>query len=123
LREIRLPANIRVMHYPDISLASCYPTSGPNGMAIQDVNGAACSIELYLGRDVLTNAGKLTAVQWKGFDERARRYQGEIQGKHTLMRRFFHKAESAQHAGVFPPAGEWEDMRTLLNTVFDAFNT
>jgi len=122
LDEIRLPPNIRVMHYPDVPLASCYPTSGPNGMAIQDVNGAACSIELYFGRDVLTSAGNLIAVQWKGFDQKAKRYQGEIQEKDILKKRFFDKVNFAKKTGDFPPPGDWEDMRTLLNTVFDAFN-
>ena len=54
LRHIQLPPHIRVMSYPNIALADSYPTRGPNGESVQDVNGSACSIELYYGRDVLT---------------------------------------------------------------------
>jgi HEPN/Toprim N-terminal domain 1 len=92
LREIPLPDNVRVMHYPDIPLASCYPTSGPSGTGIQDINGKACSIELYFGRDVLTSDGSMVPVQWKALDERVKRYQGEIQGKDKLKTRFFEKS-------------------------------
>lgn len=63
LRGVRLPSNIVVMSYPDIALADCYPTHGPNGSSVQSVNGTACSIELYFGRDVLTIDDKLVPVQ------------------------------------------------------------
>jgi hypothetical protein len=122
LRDFRLPANVRVMHYPDISLASCYPTWGPNGMATQDINGKACSIELYFGRDVLTNGRNLTPVQWKGFDEKVKRYQGEIQEKDRLKTKFFEKVKVGQPAGIVPSTDVWADMKTLLNAIFDAFN-
>jgi hypothetical protein len=55
----RIPANIRVRQYPHLDLATHYPTLGPppadTSVAITDVNGLAGSIELYLGRDVLTS--------------------------------------------------------------------
>jgi hypothetical protein len=121
LCDVRLPQNIRVMHYPDIALATCYPTSGPNGMVTQDINGSACSIELYFGRDILTVAGKLIPVQWKGFDERVKRYQGEIQIKDDLKGRFFQKVGTAKRVAVAPPPGEWDDMKTVLNMIFNAF--
>ena len=90
-------------------------------MATQDVNGSACSIELYFGRDVLTVAGRLVPVHWKGFDEKLKRYQSEIQNKDDLKGKFFQKVVAAQRAAVYPPPGDWEDMKTLLNAVFDAF--
>lgn len=122
LRGVPLPGHIRVMNYPNITLASQYPTSGPNGAAIQDVNGSACSIELYYGRDVLTPNGSLVPVQWRGFDEKVKRYQGEIQMKDLLKERFLKKVAVAKHSRFQSPPGDWSEMRQLLESVFDAFN-
>jgi HEPN/Toprim N-terminal domain 1 len=122
LRHVRLPHNILVMNYPNNLLACSYPTCGPNGEAVQDVNGSACSIELYFGRDVLTNDGRLFPVHWKGYDEKVKRYQGEIEQKDLLKERFLQKVDTAKRSGLQPLPGDWKDMRQLLESVFDAFN-
>jgi hypothetical protein len=121
LENIPLPHNIRVMTYPDIGLACQYPTSGPSGITIQDINGSACSIELYFGRDVLARDGGLTRVKWKGFEDRVQRYQGEIEEKDSLKMAFLQKVKSAKSSGVQPPPGDWDEMRELLGAIFDAF--
>jgi HEPN/Toprim N-terminal domain 1 len=123
LRHVQLPPNILVMNYPNIALANSYPTHGPNGEFVQDVNGSACSIELYFGRDVLTVDDRLVPVQWKAYDDRVKRYQGEIQQKDFLKERFLQKADAAKRSGLQTTAGDWEDMRQLLESVFDAFHT
>jgi hypothetical protein len=122
LRQVQLPPNIRVMHYPNIAFADSYPTHGPNGESVQDVNGSACSIELYFGRDVLTVDGRLVPVQWKAYDERVKKYQGEIQQKALLKDRFLQKMDEAKHNGLQTAPENWEDMRRLLESVFDAFH-
>ena len=78
----RLPDNIRVRQYPTLALARHYPTLGPPpadaGGAYTDVNGLAGSIEMYLGRDVLTLPdGTLRPVQWRTYIPGAHQYQGE----------------------------------------------
>ena len=123
LQHIQHPPNIVVMNYPHITLADSYPTRGPNGESIQDVNGSACSIELYFGRDVLTVDDQLVPVQWKAYDERAKRYQGEIQYKDLLKDKFIQKVDAAKRKGVETAQGDWEEMRQLLESVFDAFHT
>jgi HEPN/Toprim N-terminal domain 1 len=122
LRHVQLPPNILVMNYPNIALADSYPTRGPNGESVQDVNGSACSIELYFGRDVLTLDGRLVPVQWKAYDKRVKRYQGEIQQKDLLKDRFLQKTDAAKRNGLQTAQGDWEDMRRLLESVFDAFH-
>lgn len=124
LRNVQLPHNILVMNYPDIALADSYPTLGPNGASIQDINGSACSIELYFGRDVLTIDESLVPVQWKAYEERVNRYQGVIQQKDSLKNRFLQKANAARRNGLQLQTGpgDWEDMRRLLESVFHAFN-
>lgn len=122
LRHVQLPLNIRLMNYPNLALADSYPTRGPNGESVQDINGSACSIELYFGRDVLTVDDQLVPVHWKGYDERVRRYQGEIQQKDLLKERFLQKVEAAKRSGLISSPGDWQDMRRLLASVFDAFH-
>jgi len=121
LQNVPLPHNIRVMTYPDIGLASQYLTSGPSGIAIQDINGSACGIELYFGRDVLVRDGGMIPVKWKGFEDRVQRYQGEIQEKDSLKMAFLQKVKTAKSSGLKPPPGDWDEMRELLEAIFDTF--
>ena len=70
-----------VLRLPDIELATNYPTIGPQGAHLVDVNGLAGSIELYLGRSALTRNGDLRPVRWSGYLASAGVYQGEVEGK------------------------------------------
>jgi hypothetical protein len=77
LDQARLPKNYRVAHYPNLDRARAYPTVGPQGNTVMDVNHLAGSIELYLGTDVLAdNDGRLRPVQWKGYMGKVKSYQG-----------------------------------------------
>ena len=122
LRNIALPSNLVVMTYPDIELARNYPTVGPGGLASQDINGSAASIELYFGSDVLVIDGNLTPVHWKAYDERARRYQGVVQCKNILRQRFIEKFQAAKASGQ-TTLGDWNEMHELLQVIFGAFQT
>jgi hypothetical protein len=63
LKEVTLPPQYKVIHYPDIDLANEYPTLGPQGNVTMNVNRLAGSIELYLGTDVLKDAkGQLHCI-------------------------------------------------------------
>jgi hypothetical protein len=122
LRGVTLPPTVRVLHYPDLAFAKRYPTIGPTGKSVQDINGSACSIELYFGIDVLTESCQLSPVQWKGFDDRLRRYQGEIQNKDSLKNRFLTKVSNARKDPTILASQDWSAMRQLLSVLFDAFN-
>ncbi|HYO51878.1 HEPN/Toprim-associated domain-containing protein [Archangium sp.] len=78
---LRLPDNIIVVRLPDTELAKAYPTVGPQGRHVVDVNGQAAGIELYLGRAALTADGELRPVRWTGYNQAARAYQGEVEAK------------------------------------------
>lgn len=91
LETTSLPPNIAVRHYPDLELLRIYPTLGPGGLASLNVNGLAGSIELYLGEDVLREGqDTLTPVQWKGYSEMLKQYQGEVMRK-TKLHAVFHE--------------------------------
>lgn len=87
IRALRLPKNFCAIAYPDIDLAKNYPTLGPSGPQHMNVNGTACSIEMYFGVQALTVNGELSPVRWTGFNEVLQRYQGEVRNKSEIQQR------------------------------------
>lgn len=122
LKNIAIPNNIVITHYPDISLGDSYPALGPNGKSLQNINGLACGIELYLGKDVLEKDGELIPIQWKGFDSRISRYQGEILEKANIQDRFRDKASQCSQDKNNIPSTKWEEMHQLFQHVFGVFH-
>jgi hypothetical protein len=121
LSRIALPSNIRAMTYPSIPLAKEYPSLGPGGLVSLDINGLACSIELFLGRDVLAAKEGLTPAQWTGYNKSLREYQGEILGKDELQRRFWAKAKTCRSGRRRAKGTDWSEMHALLQLLFCAF--
>jgi hypothetical protein len=122
LLKQNLPDNIKVMRYPDIDLARNYPTRGPSGHVAMDVNGSGASIELYLGRDVLTEpSGALAPVQWKALDPSMKRYQGEVVGKRGCMDRFSEKLRRLGGSSEASDLSEWRDLGTIIDAICSAF--
>jgi len=118
LSKISLPERIRAMRIPDIDLAREYPTLGPQGERIMDINGLASSIELFLGRDVLTVHGSLTPIQWTSYDTKAGRYHGEITNKLAIQKRFKAKVAKARREEHLHD-GEWTELQILWNSIFN----
>ena len=50
LRDVKLPANVRVVHLPDVDWATQDPTLGPQGLMEMNVNGLAPVYKLFLGK-------------------------------------------------------------------------
>lgn len=119
LSNISIPENFRIMCLPNLDFANHYPTLGPSGKEYMDINGKACSIELFLGRDVLTECSELIPIQWKGFNEQTQTYQGEIMKK-SLIQDNFRKKVCQSLSGIIDKT-LWQDMINLLNTIFQAF--
>ncbi|MFC3417721.1 hypothetical protein [Algoriphagus hitonicola] len=109
-----VPPNIRILKYPDITIAKNYPTVGPTGKKKMNVNGLACSIEMYFGVDVLTRNNELIPIQWKGFEEKEKKYQGEIADKNYVQETFRKKLRKTE-------VTEIEDLNKLLNGIFNAY--
>jgi hypothetical protein len=123
LSKQNLPDNIKIMRYPDITLARNYPTQGPSGDVAMDVNGSAASIELYLGRDVLTEpCGTLSPVQWKALDPSMKRYQGEIMGKKGCISRFTEKLHRFDRSSKATDLSDWGDLGVILDAICSAFD-
>jgi hypothetical protein len=71
LKREGVPDGYHILHYPDLPLLTSYPTLGPQSSepVLMDVNGKAGSLEMYLGRELLTVDGALVPVQWTGYVE------------------------------------------------------
>ncbi len=120
LNAIKLPKNLRTMSLPDLNLARSYPTEGPEGLRRMDVNGSACAIELYLGRDSLIDAnGQLRTVRWTQYAERVQRYQGEVSGKAEVTAKFLKSLDANPKA----LRRKYPEMCILLQAIFDAFKS
>ncbi|WP_143163018.1 hypothetical protein [Couchioplanes caeruleus] len=121
--------NIAIRRYPTLDLGREYPTVDPPGSRMSaggmlrttDVNGVACSIEMYVGRDVLTgDDGNLLPVELKGFDGRLGRYQGEVTNKRAIQRNFQRKAEAAIARGGPLPDEDWAELDRIIRIIIDA---
>lgn len=124
LMETKLPSNFRVLTYPDLDLARAYPTMGPDGLSEMDVNGLACSLELYLGRDVLTDTeGHLRPVQWTGYVQRLNRYQGQVIDKAAIQEEFRRKAARALTNPVVREGQDWSGIDAILDLVLAELET
>jgi hypothetical protein len=128
LDRARLPDNIRVHQYPPLDLARHYPTLGPppadTGVAYADVNGLAGSIEMYLGRDILTLPDRtLCPVQWTTYIPGARQYQGEITGKKALHNAYRAKIYTAKTNPSSIAQQDWSGIHAIFKVVLQAFRS
>lgn len=124
LKKRKLPDNIRVITLPQINIATNYPTNGPQGKTNENVNGRACSIEMYLGVDVLTDAsGQLAPVEWRSLEPQINTYQGEISGKAELQKKFQQKTSITTKKGSIQPEHDWSGLRLVFESIFKASST
>jgi hypothetical protein len=122
LASIELDSKVKALMLPELPIARDYPTEGPQGRLNMDINGTACSIELYLGRDLLQNGGaELTPIRWAGFLPGAGRYQGEIVRKRQIQERYLQiLADAAIDPNVLA-SRDWSDIRNVLQAIFSSF--
>src|ERR1019366_7164539 len=89
----------------------------PTGLSAMDVNGLAGSVELYLGTDSLVGSdGNFVPVQWKGYDAKLRRYQGEVQ------ERFRAKLEACEADPSRIDEFDWTGIRLVVDVLRSAFH-
>jgi HEPN/Toprim N-terminal domain 1 len=123
LRSVRLPQNIQIFKLPEIAELCAYPTIGPSGSTVMNVNGIAASIELYLGADVLSDGdGNLMPVQWTGLEASIGKYQGEVLSKEKIQKRYKQQLETCFKNPELIKNNDWKGIRAILNLLFVAFH-
>lgn len=118
-----LPENIVIKHYPDLEICEKYPTVGPSGREIMNVNGLAGSLELYLGEDVLRDSsGELIPVQWAGPSKAVQAYQGEVRDKRDIHKRYLDKLDECESSPERTHRYDWEGIREIIEVMRTAFH-
>ncbi len=121
LELLKLPGNISVLPYPPLQTATEYPTQGPTGDVVMDVNGLACSLELYLGLDVLRDqTGCLLPVRWRGYDESMRSYQGEVTNKKQIQEAFERKLNACEVDPSLVEQFDWSGVLAIISAMCNA---
>nr|WP_262710962.1 HEPN/Toprim-associated domain-containing protein [Pedobacter hiemivivus] len=124
LKELSLPHHIKILNYPYISFAENYPTLGPTGLNFMNINGLACSIELYLGEDVLKEInGELLPILWKGYSPKMQAYQGEIMSKREIQKRYLQKLAACKASDQVSNHQNWNGIISIFEMMFDGFNS
>lgn len=78
LLSLGLSPNIKVTCLPDLQELRSFPTIGPTGDALADINGRAAAIECFLDFNAVARPPR---VRWTSFDKRMGHYQGELVAK------------------------------------------
>ncbi|MEU4396840.1 HEPN/Toprim-associated domain-containing protein [Kribbella sp. NPDC023855] len=126
LKSAALPANFRVLNYPELPLLKAYPTLGPQSdtPVLMDVNGRAGSLEMYLGEDLLTLGGQQAPIQWMGYSTKQKAYQGELVTGHKkrTQEAFQEKIRVANGPGGIPPGQDWSGITAIIGEILSAFD-
>ena len=110
----KLPKNIRILKYPYLEFAEHYPTIDESGKVIErNINGVACSIELYLGKDIL-------------FDAKTNRCspvssQGKLQDKNKIQKKYLNFLRKCSNNEDGCTEHDWSGMDLIIKSIFNAF--
>lgn len=120
LNSLNLPSNIAVCNYPDLKILESYSTIGPNGHTRLNINGLSASIELYTGFDIIEN-GEKYPVQWKGYVESIRKYQGEVMHKSKIQKLFIKKINHCKQHPEEIDKYDWSGLKAIFEMIFNSF--
>lgn len=116
------PSNIKLASLPDIELAKNFEVIDNNGnVSNQNINGIACSIELFFGKDVLLNGNTFEKVELKDFRKEVNAFQGTIQNKSSIQKRFDKKLKYAKQNGI-SNLEDWKEMKILIESLINIWN-
>lgn len=118
----KITNNIRIMNLPYLKWAESYPTLGPTGEVKTNINGMACSIELFMGRNLLTENNSFIPIQWTGYSKKLNKYQGEILYKSKVNEKFREVIKKVERDGVSNVNHDWEPLKYLWENIFNIFN-
>lgn len=104
------PPNIVVMRLPDHEDFANFPTVGPSGEHMEDVNGSAVAIENFL--DFSHVSGVKPRIRWTSYNRKLGRYQGELEQKEAYASAFHDRIRRNQDYNA-------SRIKFLLNFIVD----
>lgn len=125
LKRQKLPTGCRVLHYPDLPHLTSYPTkdSASATVSMTNVNGVAGSLEMYLGKDVLTINGTLAPVHLGNFIPAVQRQQGALSKSHKrLVQEAFEKKIKTAQRQQCSDTGDWSGVHAIIESIVHAFD-
>jgi hypothetical protein len=116
-----MPTTVFAIPLPELAVARAYPTLGPEGAGLSDLNGRACSIEMYFGADCLRGLdGSQLPIRWKDFKKSVDRYQGEIVDKARVAKQFEQKIQTASRDPAEARNLDFSGIRSIFEAIFAA---
>ncbi len=113
ISKLDLPHRMRVVTLPDLGEARSFPTLGPSGRAIEDVNGRALAIELFL--DLKAAGVDDIAVRWTAYNDQLDQYQGHLVNKDEHTRCFLEAVKRGQPYDFTKLTILWEHLITACS--------
>jgi hypothetical protein len=92
IARLDLPPRMRVTQLPNLEQCRRVKTLGPSGIAYEDINGKAVSIECFL--DIWAGEAE-PVVRWTNYSPTLDAYHGALVQKEAYTRRFFDRAKLA----------------------------
>ena len=111
---LKLLASYRVCILPKIDEFSSFPTTGPTGPAMGDINRRAASLECYL--DLSRRGLPDVVIQWGGFNDTVGSYQGSLKGKTQFMNDFLGYRGKEDRRGTY----DFKKLEKVLDLVVGA---
>lgn len=122
LKLKNIPNNFSIKTYPDIEITKSYPTICPTGIETLNINGSACSIELYLCEEILKEKNQYIPVQWKSFNEHVKKYQGVISKKWDIQKGYDKIIKECTSDLKLINNYNFDNMKVLIEDIFYSFN-
>lgn len=119
--SLKLLPSYRVCILPELAALSSFPTMGPTGASLADINRRAASLECYL--DLNRRGLPEVQVQWGGFNESAGSYQGSLRGKTQFMNDFLGYRGGADRRGDYDFAKLEKVLDVVLGACVDIAST
>jgi hypothetical protein len=111
LRSLDLPSKMMVAVLPNLSEFDVFETIGPSGTSLENINGKAVSIEMFLDLGYQTHGSPI--VRWTSFNRELGQYHGELIDKQQYVRLYLDKGWQDSGYDCFK-------LRKLWNHLFQA---
>jgi hypothetical protein len=95
IAALKCPYNFTFLTLPDLEECNSFDTIGPEGRSMQNINGKAVAIEMFL--DLGFKASAAPVVRWTNYQKEMDQYQGALENKSEYSELFLSLNEAHLH--------------------------